>query len=337
MKGRQSERSAVRQDRVLLPILLPLALGLGCATVGVGQRGGDSLVPTRHRTEVGPFVVMTNRPLDPGAPAIVQLAELEDEIGDSLGLRVAPRGDQDRPIEVYILEDREHFDHFLSVYLPALPRRRAFFIAEPPRRYVYTYFDTHLQEDLRHEATHALLNLAVGDLPLWLDEGLAEYFEVPPERYGINAEHLGRLPADVKGGWSPDLRRLEALMTVRDMTTRDYRESWLWVHYLMHHSEASRSTLLAFLAQPSGSTISDRLREQSIGNPASLLAHLDVARADPLAFSAPVPSRSALIRGQSTPPEPVVDRRPGVFARLFGGLFGSGRAPEPPSRPRRRR
>ena len=59
--------------------------------------------------------------------------------------------------------------------------RRAFFLAQGSRQVVYTYFNPQLEVDLRHEATHALLHLAIAELPLWLDEGLAEYFEVPEE------------------------------------------------------------------------------------------------------------------------------------------------------------
>ena len=55
-----------------------------------------------------------------------------------------------------------------------------------PRRFggeedllVYTYWGDRIQQDLRHELTHALLHSVLKDVPLWLDEGLAEYFEMP--------------------------------------------------------------------------------------------------------------------------------------------------------------
>ena len=55
---------------------------------------------------------------------------------------------------------------------------------------VYTFWSDHLRQDLRHELTHALLNGVTKEVPLWLDEGLAEYYELPPERDGMNAGHL---------------------------------------------------------------------------------------------------------------------------------------------------
>ena len=39
----------------------------------------------------------------------------------------------------------------------------------------------HLRTDLRHELTHALLHGVLKDVPLWLDEGLAGFFELPPD------------------------------------------------------------------------------------------------------------------------------------------------------------
>src|SRR4029077_19379610 len=138
---------------------------------------------------------------------------------------------------------------FLMFYYPELPPRRAFFLAQGSRRVVYTFLGDRLQEDLRHEATHALLNVAVGDIPLWLDEGLAEYFERPDDRGGVNPEHLNRLPKDRADGWKRDLVRLESLKDVRQMSPRDYREAWGWVHYLLNASPESKPELLEYLAE----------------------------------------------------------------------------------------
>ena len=51
---------------------------------------------------------------------------------------------------------------------------------------VYTYWGNRIQQDLRHELTHAILHSVLKDVPLWLDEGLAEYFEVPHGWKGVN-------------------------------------------------------------------------------------------------------------------------------------------------------
>jgi hypothetical protein len=199
---------------------------------------------------------------------------------------------------------------------------------------VYTFHNDRLEEDLRHEATHALLHVAVGDLPLWLDEGLAEYFEVP-DRQGLNAEHLARLPDDLKGGWKPDLERLESLSHVRDMTPRDYRESWAWVHYLLNAPGASGKTaLLAYLADlktaPKTSPLSERLARFDRGPAQRMLTHLDRVRTAPP--QAPVAAERAnsdptvLLQNAPIEANPRGSNRKGLFGRFLGLIGFSGKS-----------
>jgi Protein of unknown function (DUF1570) len=257
--------------------------GSGCATLG---DRGQPLVPTRYQVPTGPYVVYSNYPLKPDAPAVRCLQSLERDIDANLGIRVRA----EKPsVNVYILDDRQSFTHFLRYYYPELPPRRAFFLAQDSERVVFTFMGERLEEDLRHEATHALLHVAVGDLPLWLDEGLAEYFEGPDGRQGSNPEHLGRLSQDRAAGWSPDLARLETLKVVSQMAPRDYRESWAWVHFLLNHSGATKAALLGYLADlrtdPQTRGLSERLRATEAGVPERLLAHIEKVRALPTAAS----------------------------------------------------
>ena len=303
------------------PLLwLMCAMGcVGCATFG---NQGEPLVPTRYKTQAGPFAVFSNFPIAADAPAIRSLFALETDVESSLGLRVRS---EEPPVEVYILNDRQSFMHFLKFYYPELPPRRAFFLAQGAQRVVFTFMGDRLEEDLRHEATHALLNVAIGDMPLWLDEGLAEYFEGPDGRHGLNPEHLDRLPRDLASGWTPDLAHLEGLKTVREMTPRDYRESWAWVHYLLTGTAPGKAALLAYLgdrrSHPAAQPLSDRLRSGDWGTPRSLAAHIDHAREQPVATS-PAPA-DPTVRLQDVAldaPRPATPRR-GLFGR-FKSLFG---------------
>lgn len=299
----------------LLAIVVP-AGGVGCATMGLDR--GKALVPTGYQTRTGPFLVCTNSRLEPDAPVIRQLHALETQVGDTLGLHAEVA---EHPIEIYLLDDRQAFDHFLQFHYPDLPRRRAFFLANGKQRVVYTFRGERTEEDVRHEATHALLHVAVGDMPLWLDEGLAEYFEgpqagAPRAMAGVNAEHLDRLPADLKAGWTPDLRRLESLRAVRQMSPRDYRESWAWVHYFLNDSRASKAALLAYLGDLRSAVdpppMSARLDDVAA---APLLAHLQQVREQPVATSVPVAPRDPTVRLQSAQVEhPVAIPSPGDAA-----------------------
>jgi hypothetical protein len=295
-------------------VLLITTLGLsGCATM---QDAGQSLVPNTFQTQTGPFAVYANKPVGPDAEVIQSLKSLERNVRTSLGVHVAAGTP---PVEIYILKDREAFNHFLMFYYPELPPRRAFFLAQGPRRVVYTYYNDRLDEDLRHEATHALLNVALGDLPLWLDEGLAEYFEGPSGHDGLNPEHLARLPDDRKAGWQPDLVRLETLTTVREMTPRDYRESWAWVHYLLNGPPSGKQALLAFLAAPTSTTaprLSDRVAAANKNASGLMLTHLERLNSAPAEVSS-VRSEPSY-HFQNAPVEPPAKR--GLLDRLLGAM-----------------
>jgi hypothetical protein len=305
--------------RTLLVASLLGALATGCATMG---DRGQPLVPTQHQVRTGPFVVFTNYPLPADDGTVKALAGLQGEVEETLGFHVDAG---DHPIEVYILSDRKAYEHFLTFYYPELPQRRAFFISQNDRRVVYTFKGDRLEEDIRHESTHALLNLAIGVIPLWLDEGLAEYFEaIGPT--GLNREHLARLRRDTEEGWKPDLARLETLTTVKQMTPRDYREAWAWSHYLLNESGDGRAALLAFLGDlrkaQEAKPLSARLAIPASASSIALAAHIDKIRAvDPPKVATPAPT----VRLQDGPIEIEVlsapPRKKGFFTRLFSRLI----------------
>jgi hypothetical protein len=259
----------------------------GCATMGV-KDGKDSkpLIPSAFQVRTGPYVIYTSQKLEANAPVVRQLQSLEAQVNETLGVRVDPGTN---PVEVYILDDRKSFDHFLTFYYPELPHRRAFFLANGSQRVVYTFFGDRLEEDIRK---------------------------------GINAEHLGRLPEDLQKGWIPDLPRLESLRAVKQMTPRDYRESWAWVHYLLNTGKAEKTALLSYLADikitPDARTISARLDKPA---PEPLLAHLKKIQENPVAVDAP---RDSTVRFQNGLIEsPVLPtKRKGFFGKIRD-LFGS--------------
>jgi hypothetical protein len=176
---------------------------------------------------------------------------------DSLSRNVSKAiGQPDQPgqehVDVYLLKDEASFRHYLKFFHPELPPRRAYFIATENSRTIYTFLGDHLMEDLRHEATHALVNLSHPTLPLWLDEGLAEVFE-HPERSAERDMHLDKFLADVKAGAMPDLARLEKITDVREMTPRDYRESWAWVRWGLAGPEPIRIVFARYIKESTGS------------------------------------------------------------------------------------
>jgi hypothetical protein len=142
---------------------------------------------------------------------------------------------------------------------PDLPHRRAFFMVLPTslggeNLVVYAVWCERMQQvqqDLRHELTHALLNSVLKNIPIWLDEGLAEYFELPAERQGVNSAHLDMLLHPTDGSLKLDLARLEAIGSaeVEKMNRPEYREAWAWVHLMLRSNPEAKAVLMTYLQQ----------------------------------------------------------------------------------------
>lgn len=291
-----------------------LAAWAGCASLDRGQ----TLVPSKHQVRTGPFVVFSNAPMPQDSPAIRCLKALEQDIGRELGYKDPAT---ESPVEIYVLNDRLDFDHFLKFYYPELPPRRAFFIAKGTQRVVYAHLNPRLEEDLRHEATHAVLRGGFGDLPLWLDEGLAEYFEADRSRPDETRSRLDLIALDLAKQWKPDLERLESLTDIRQMKQRDYREAWAWVRLLLNHSEASKSVLMGYLGQADRDRTRSRLRPllaQAHIDEGTLLAQLRAGPSNPV-VAAP-PARPGAVRLQDPAPSAAPPAR-GLLRRL-GALLG---------------
>ena len=129
---------------------------------------------------------------------------------------------------------------FLLRHFPSVPSRRAFFLETDTRLAVYAHWSDRVAEDLRHEVAHGYLHAVVPGLPLWLDEGLAEYFEVPRGTNGLNRPHVDLLSDMMQhDGWRPNLERLEQLTDAAEMDQRDYAEAWAWVYFLLHSDRAN--------------------------------------------------------------------------------------------------
>jgi hypothetical protein len=144
---------------------------------------------------------------------------------------------------------------------------------------VYAHWGEAIAEDLRHEVAHGYLHASVPDIPLWIDEGLAEYFEVGRGRRGVNRIHVEYLAGQLAiGAWRPNLPRLEQLTSASDMTQLEYAEAWLWVHYLLESAEGHPAVLIDYLAAlragESGAPLSERLSAKVAQPAPALIEHL---------------------------------------------------------------
>jgi hypothetical protein len=230
---------------------------------------------------VSQFVFYSDTPIKSNAPLFEELSQLRDQIYSDLQLPPS-----NSVIQVYLFDNQEHYERFMGFRYPNLPKRRAFFIAQPrasggsEELLVYTFWGDHIRQDLRHELTHGLLHSVLKEVPIWLDEGLAEYYELSPEKGGLNSLHMEALR---RSSQPSDLDSLERLTDVKEMGRTQYQESWAWVHWMLRGDADARQVLLVYLQQLRGpgapGLLMPRLREVVSDPSASYMQHL--ARIDP--------------------------------------------------------
>jgi hypothetical protein len=221
--------------------LLRSAIFCGCFVLGCAGWRSVPQLPVGNSMVLDQLVVFSDMPLPRTHRLLEELRVLRTTVSTKLGLPIS-----DEPIHVYLFSTADKFEAFFRTHHPNLPRRRAFFVETDTRLSVYAYWGDRVAEDLRHEVVHGYLHAVVPNLPLWLDEGLAEYFEVPRGMAGLNRPHVQQLIA--RGvDWRPDLVRLEQLKTTEEMTQADYAESWAWVHMLLESTPERREVLRNYL------------------------------------------------------------------------------------------
>lgn len=190
-----------------------------------------------------------------GRALLAELPRLRHDVESTLGLKT-----EGQPIEVNLFASRRSYEKFLEARVPEGVSRVALYVKGTDRGRVYVYRHRGFEIDVRHECTHALLHNALPYVPMWLDEGFAEYFEMPPERRAAGNPHHRSVRRAMFWRWKPSLAELEVLDELHEMDGKDYRDSWAWVHFMLHGPAEARQTL------------SNYLYDVRIGNPAGLLS-----------------------------------------------------------------
>jgi hypothetical protein len=225
--------------RFLPPLLALLAAG-GCAA----SLAGRLTLPEQNTLVRDQLVIHGDFPLATHHRLFEELTAQRAELCRRLALPCS-----DEPIHVYLFETAERFQGFMRLHHPEFPDRRAFFVETDARLSIYAQWGDRMAEDLRHEVTHGYLHSVVPEVPLWLDEGIAKFFEVPRGQRGVNRPLFDRLLVRIeREHWQPNLRRLEQFPSTHNMTQDDYGEAWAWVHFLLESRPECLEALCGYLA-----------------------------------------------------------------------------------------
>ena len=198
----------------------------------------------------GPLVCYSDFSLADYDTLLGEVAQIQQQLTRLLELPPA-----EEPIQVLLFRDRGTYRRYMAQVkkqnpsLANVPERQALYVRSAGQGTVYAYRSDALAVDLRHECTHAMLHAVLPMVPLWLDEGLAEYFEVPESDRRTGNPHHNTVKWWMRFGQVPPLNRLESKQTLDDMGRGEYRESWAYVHFLLNGPPTARAELVAFLAE----------------------------------------------------------------------------------------
>lgn len=220
----------------------------------------------------GPFYIHADFSLEGHANLPGELAQLQRDVSLVLGIQPPQEG-----IHHFLFQRPETYQAYVQQYFPKAPTRRALYIKGRGPGMVFAFLGDEFEVDLRHETTHALLHSAGLTLPLWLDEGLAEYFEAPAEQRQRAHPHLATTRALLQSGELPRLEELESLTDLSRMGKAEYRDAWAWTHLMLHGPPALgvelRSYLRDLAAERETAPLSRRLRAREPNLSRTLVDH----------------------------------------------------------------
>ena len=171
---------------------------------------------------------------------------VQERLADELGLPPV-----ENMLRIFLFDDRRAFSLYVRQMIPAVNwtetmGRHGIFLQREGQSYVFLLVSDELDQSLRHETVHVVLNAAVPDAPIWLDEGLAQCYEAED-----GTHYSGRAASILHNDWlrrePPSLESLVQNTSMREMSPRDYAGAWHHVSRCLH-DDAARDQLRSALA-----------------------------------------------------------------------------------------
>jgi len=193
---------------------------------------------------IGAFRVHSDFPIEGQELLSDTLEHLRSDMTEMLSLPL-----NKSVIHIVLFGSSSEYVRYMQHYFPSIVKRRAIYLQDRGPGMLFTSWHDDIETDLRHEVSHALLNQTGSQLPLWLDEGLAEYFEVARDSRYSNSPYVFEVTERAKQGIVPSIVELEKIEQIADYTDDHYRDSWAWVHLLLHRRQQTRQLLSDYLAR----------------------------------------------------------------------------------------
>ena len=240
------------------------------------RKGGEKATASQwvDERELGPYLIRSEFPLRDVQELVQDLGDLQRDLEETLRLECQPQA-----IQIHLFQSKRSYDQYLRIRVPEGVNRQALYVPGTDAGRVYAYRQRDLDTDVRHETTHALLHTALPYVPIWIDEGFAEYFEMPAPLRTRGHPHRKELHDAIRfHRWRPNIEVLESKRKMLEMEKIDYRDSWGIVHFLLHGPSEAREALdLYFKEIQSGAKetpLSQSLRQRIPNLDQAIIDHL---------------------------------------------------------------
>jgi hypothetical protein len=238
-----------------------------CDAAGAGERA------RLHVSHSGRFQFVADFPFARAKEVGAELESLAERLWNEL---LIP--DNRDLVRIYLFSTQEDFAAYVRQHIPTLSEadtnRTAMFLLRNDRPYIFAVATSELTLNLRHEFVHVMLNTSHEGLPIWLDEGLAEYYEVEDGNQPSFRQLLAR---QNRRTWQPNIHRLERLQTMSQMGLVEYAEGWSWVYLLMQGSKSSRRVIPEYLSDLRKGAATPRVSDRLQASPGELNASWQAA------------------------------------------------------------
>jgi tetratricopeptide (TPR) repeat protein len=291
----------IRRKRASAAILLCLLLALAIA-LRAGDRNQNWIeVRSPH------FIVLSNSGEKDGRHVAGQFENIRALFHTVFS---KARVDPGKPTIIFALRNEDSLKLFLPDYgtNPNAKKLAGLFLARTDMNFalVRTDVSTNYADQfhtLYHEYTHSILRMNFRGIPLWLDEGFAEFygstqFDSHTASFGMPDANLLRLlqretliPVATLVSADPS----SPLYNTRDHSGIFYAESWAIVHYFMMSPEVRKDALLdKYLATLQATDDPIEAAHQSFGDLRRLADKLEGYARQPTFYYAHIPVESGL-------------------------------------------
>ncbi|MCA8986720.1 MAG: hypothetical protein KDA78_03720 [Planctomycetaceae bacterium] len=219
---------------LLLSVVLPGALNRVCLA--------ESGWPVEYQQ--GNIRIYSQVSAEKIAPPVKELADFQRYLAMALQLTL-----NDHPVDLVVFSSMHEYRSYIRPRHPEAISRPALFVKSNGTLTVYVVYGNDFVRNLKHEFTHATLHGSLPYLPIWVDEGLAEFFEVPQDQLGYQAHYHDNLNWRLRFRHKVRTTELENLQGLEEMRPEHYRDCWAWIYFCLHESPESRNLLREYLGQ----------------------------------------------------------------------------------------